>query len=618
MKKKILFTISLIMIISLLSIYAIIFFYPETYISHPMYIQINDKEENYIYSTLNNRVGIYTYVNDVSDEFLKTLIAIEDQHFYQHNGLDYLRIIKSGYDNLITSSINEGASTITQQLARLLYLSNEKTFSRKIKEAIIAKKIESKYTKKEILEFYLNSLYFAHNIYGIGNASQYYFNKDPKELNYSESCMLLGIINGPNIYSPFIDYLTSIKKQKQIAYQLYKLSIIDAKEYYNILLFPPTLNDNYPKNNDYFYYHQAIIKQLNNQYIINKNNLTTGLHIDSFLDYKLQKRINSIIKKYDFEDQIAVVVMKPYSGEVISLIGGKNPEISEYNRALESQRQIGSTIKPLIYYLSLLYGLSPLTEFTSEPTTFNLDNNIVYSPKNSNDIYAYRKINMIEALAMSDNIYAVKTALAIGTKNIVSLLKQFDVKTKNNNITMSLGNIDLTPLQLAAIYNTFASEGVYYKPSFIKRVTRKDNILLYQYNNYGKRILEKEECVILNYLLRSPFDNALTSYSSPTMKNYKVDDTFCVKTGTTSSSSWTVGFNPNYTILVYIGDDNNENLKDGTISKKIWRDIAISLSVESKNKNFYSYPINLVPFKIYNGVFDCFSKTYIRKRLSSN
>ena len=618
MKKKILFTISLIMIISLLSIYAIIFFYPETYISHPMYIQINDKEENYIYSTLNNRVGIYTYVNDVSDEFLKTLIAIEDQHFYQHNGLDYLRIIKSGYDNLITSSINEGASTITQQLARLLYLSNEKTFSRKIKEAIIAKKIESKYTKKEILEFYLNSLYFAHNIYGIGNASQYYFNKDPSELNYSESCMLLGIINGPNIYSPFIDYLASIKKQKQIAYQLYKLSIIDAKEYYNILLFPPTLNYNYPKNNDYFYYHQAIIKQLNNQYIINKNNLTTGLHIDSFLDYKLQKRINSIIKKYDFEDQIAVVVMKPYSGEVISLIGGKNPEISEYNRALESQRQIGSTIKPLIYYLSLLYGLSPLTEFTSEPTTFNLDNNIVYSPKNSNDIYAYRKINMIEALAMSDNIYAVKTALAIGTKNIVSLLKQFDVKTKNNNITMSLGNIDLTPLQLAAIYNTFASEGVYYKPSFIKRVTRKDNILLYQYNNYGKRILEKEECVILNYLLRSPFDNALTSYSSPTMKNYKVDDTFCVKTGTTSSSSWTVGFNPNYTILVYIGDDNNENLKDGTISKKIWRDIAISLSVESKNKNFYSYPINLVPFKIYNGVFDCFSKTYIRKKLSSN
>lgn len=613
MKKKIILTLSLIMIFSLLTTYSIIFFYPITYLSHPMYIQINNKEGDYIYSTLNDRVGIYTSIDDISDSFLKTLIAIEDQHFYKHNGLDYLRIIKSGYDNIISSSISEGASTITQQLARLLYLSNEKTFSRKIKEAIIAKKIESIYSKKQILEFYLNSLYFAHNIYGIGNASIYYFNKTAEELNYGESCMLLGIINGPNIYSPFIDYSSSLKKQRQIAYQLFQLSVITAKEYYDILLYPPKLNNQITKNDDYFYYHQGIIKQLNQLSILNKNNVTTGLTISSFLDYNLQKSINSIIKKYDLKDQIAVVVMRPYSGQILSLIGGTNPLESEYNRALESKRQIGSTIKPLIYYLALLYGLTPLSEFTSAPTTFQLENNINYSPRNANDIYANRKINMIEAIGMSDNIYAVKTALLLGTKNIASLLKKFNIEISNPNITISLGNLELTPLQLASIYNTFASEGVYYSPTFIKSVTREDDITLYQYSQKGKRLLEQNECIILNYLLRAPFDNALTSYSSPTMKNYKIDDSFCAKTGTTSSSSWTVGFNPNYTILVYIGDDDNKNLHDASVSKKIWRDIAISLSQENNKPSFYSYPANYKSFKFYNSVYNCYSKTYIRK-----
>lgn len=163
--------------------------------------------------------------------------------------------------------------------------------------------------------------------------------------------------------------------------------------------------------------------------------------------------------------------MKPNSNEVLALVGGKNYYESQYNRALESYRQIGSTIKPFIYYLALEKGLTPLSKFTSEPTKFTLENGLTYSPNNANNIYAYRKINMVEALAMSDNIYAVKATLLVGSSNIKKLLNRLGANIENETLAISLGGCELTPLQLISAYNTLASTGKYYKPSFIKKVS---------------------------------------------------------------------------------------------------------------------------------------------------
>ena len=305
--------------------------------------------------------------------------------------------------------------------------------------------------------------------------------------------------------------------------------------------------------------------------------------------------------------------MKPYSGEVLALLGSKDYQNSQYNRAIESYRQIGSTIKPFIYYLGLCSGLNPLTKLKSEPTTFNFEDGSSYSPKNSNDIYAYKEISMVEAMAMSDNIYAVKTSLVVGSEQIKNLLNSMSGKIENSTLAIALGGVEMTPLQLASCYNTFASEGTYFEPSFIKKVSSHNNITYYKHNSNGKSVLQYEECLMINHMLKSPFDRGLITYSTPTMNAYQTTNTFACKTGTTTSSSWVVGFNQDYTILVYVGSDDNSSLTDYSIGKKIWQNIANELTLNKKD-SFYTYPSNLSKFKFHNSIYSTYSFEYIKQK----
>ena len=609
-KKYIFLPILLIITILLVNLTSFIM-YPYLSINHP-YIQTFKSFDGDIISTsFKDGDSSYVELKDVSPEFINTIICVEDKNFYQHNGFDYLRILKSAYTNITSKEIKQGASTISQQVARLIYLNNEKTYTRKLKEALLTKRLESIYSKDEILEIYINSTYFAHGIYGVKKASNFYFNKDPNKLNYQESCLLAGIVNGPNIYSPFIDYNTSIKKMKSTAYTLLKNDVIDVKTYYEIISNKLKLAKQ-EQNNKYNYYLDAVKKELEKRKIIDEKHSSIGLIIDTYLDKKIQDTIEKIISHYEIKDEIAIIVMKPYSGQVLSLIGGKDYSLSNFNRALDSKRQIGSTIKPLIYYTAFKNGFTPLTKFTSQKTTFTLPDGSSYAPKNSNDIYANRKITMIEALGMSDNIYALKTLRAITLNEFLNTLNLFDIKVENPNLTLALGSLELTPLELTSIYNTFASEGKYYTPTFLKNVTTYTDIVKHSSTNSYKNILLQDETIMLNYLLQAPFDKALATYSSPTMKNYQVKNTFCVKTGTTSSSSWTVGYSKDYTVTVYIGDDKNQSLTDASLSKKIWRDIVNEITKDCEN-NFYSFMPNYKPFKFYNQTNNNLSKTYIKK-----
>lgn len=612
--KKIFKWFSIIIIIGTFLLTISFWLYPNVYISYPYYTQINDYNSQQIYSYCREQKSEYTPLKKVSSEFIKTLIQIEDKRFYSHHGFDYTRIFQSVFENLKNNNLNQGASTITQQLARTLYLNNSKSFTRKINEAYIAKKIEMKYTKNYILELYINSVYFAHNLYGINAASNYYFNKDPIELNYQDSCILVGIINAPNIYSPFINYDLCMEKMKSIAYKLYNNDIIDVKEYYHIISTTPQLYGKEKQQTDSFsYYFQAIKKELSKHNIsLNKNN-TEGYIIDTYFDRDIQNIVDASIAAYKFEDEVAAIVMKPYSSKVLALCGGKDFSKSQFNRAIDAKREIGSTIKPFIYYLNLINGLSPLSEFTSRPTKFTLEDGTIYNPKNATDTYAYRKINMIEALALSDNIYAVKSAFYLGSENIANFIKQFNVEIDNANITIALGNISMTPLQLVSMYNCLASEGVYYQPNFISQVKKNSNEIIFSSSSRGRQILNEKETILLNYMLQSPFDNAFTSYASPTMKNYQVNRQFCVKTGTTSTSSYTVGFNRDYTVLVYVGNDNGQ-LRDGTASKRIFQSIVNKLPQEKESTPFYKVPSNTRLIQFHNSLYNLFSKKYLTYR----
>ena len=612
MNKKIIISLTCLLFSCNLILFFAYLFTPNDNLNKPNYIELQDINNEKIYSYNHAYQGDYVYLKDVSNCFIKTLINTEDKNFYSHHGFDYKRIIASLFNNLKTSSLSSGASTISQQLARNLYLNNEKTLLRKIKEAFLSVKLESRYSKDYILELYINSVYFAHNIYGLKTASNYYFHKDPITLNYQESCLLVGIINAPNLYSPFIDENASNQKQKNIAYSLYLNNIIDINEYYNILQNKSPLYGSLKINNQIEqYYHQGINKELQ-ELKINKDS-KQGLIIQTYLNQNLENLIQRTISNYKINDQLAIIIMKPYSGEVLALTGGKNYFESEYNRALDSYRQIGSTIKPFIYYLGLINGLTPLSKFNSSPTEFKLEDGTNYSPRNSNNIYAYKDITMIEALGMSDNIYAVKTALLVGSNNIKKFLNYFYPSNQKSTISISLGGIELTPLQLISIYNTFASEGIYYKPKFIKNVSYTNGIQLYEAKKGGKIILKHDECMMINYLMQAPFDRGLITYSSPTMVNYQTINQYACKTGTTSSSSWVVGFNKKYTLLVYVGDDENKKLSDGTIAKKIWKDIANELIINEEN-NFYDIPNSLKLIKFHNSIYNIYSKNYLIKK----
>lgn len=609
---RILKWLALILIFFIVAYEVSFFIYPDVYISYPYYVEIYDNKNNKQLSYTHDQIGEYVSLNNVSNEFIKTLIDIEDKRFYSHHGFDYLRIGKSVINDIKNRSLDEGASTITQQLARTIYLSNSKSFSRKINEAYLARKIEKKYTKDYILELYINSVYFAHNLYGLKQASNYYFNKEPVQLNYQDSCILVGIINAPNIYSPFINYQACIDKMKSIAYILYQDKIINIDEYYSIISSRPNLYGKKAKDELSFpYYYQGIYKELLKNGIDIKKAKEEGLKVYANIDVDIQTKLDEAIKYYRCEDEVAGVVLEVNSGKILAIRGGKDYQDSQFNRIIDAKRAIGSTIKPIIYYLGLNKGLTPLSKFTSEPTTFYLEDGTSYSPKNSSGTYAYRKINMIEATSLSDNIYAVKTALFVGINTIQNFLYSFDIDAEKVNLTSALGNIELTPLKLASIYNCFASEGTYYPPKFVSKVEKHSGEVLLKNNMNGNKKLSKTNSIIINYLLQSPFDNAFTTYATPTMKNYQINYPFCVKTGTTNSSSWTVGFNKKYTVLIYVGNDKNSKLQDGLVGKKIFQKFANSLETENE---FYSVPQKTKLIKFHNSIYNLYSKNYLSYR----
>ncbi len=604
-------------IIIIVSYLLTIVFYPVPKINHPYETQVLSKENDILYSKINDETGEYIKLENVNSTFLDTLILIEDQSFYSHNGLDYKRIIASALNNIKNQKIVQGGSTITQQLSRMIYLNTDKTLFRKFQELLISKKIEANYKKEKILEMYINLVFFGHNLYGIEAASNYYFNKSPAHLNYNESAILVGIINSPNNYAPDIDLEKCINKKNQILNKLYEFKFLDKENFeYYLNEIPKFHCQNETSSLVYSYYNDALNKELESLNIDLKGNKKIGLKIKSYLDINIQEKIYEIVNKYSdsiTNEEVAIVIMKPNSNKVIGLIGGIDYSKSEFNRAVDSYRQIGSTIKPLLYYLGLEKGMTPLTLLTSKETTFHFENFEDYSPKNAGEKYANRKINMIEAIGLSDNIYATKTAIMVGLNNVANLLKKFNIKEFNINPTIALGTVEMTPIQLASIYNTFASEGIYYPPKLIEEVKDSYDHTLYKDSNHSMRLLNKTNSVILNYLLQAPFDKSLSSYASPSLINYQTNARFSAKTGTTESSSWVVGYNPQYTICVYVGTDNNESLKNTQISKNIFLEIANSLC-KKVDIPFFDIPNTCEQFSLTNKETSKKTYTYIREK----
>ena len=383
--------------------------------------------------------------------------------------------------------------------------------------------------------------------------------------------------------------------------QRYKYKYIDIEQYNTALNY----NLNIIKEeksliaSNLNYYIDATINNLKDKNIYNKHNLLKGLKIYLNLDLNIFNEINSIIDKYKKELnelETSIVILEPNTSNVLTIIGGKNYNESNLNRALVSNRQVGSLIKPLLYYLGLLNGYSPLTKFESKKTTFNIQDYGEYSPKNYNNNYPNRNITMIEAIGTSDNIYAIKLGLKLGSENFKKAISFFTENEINALPSLFLGSNEMTLLELAKMYNAFASLGDYYSSNFYNKVTDFNNQDLITKGNSKHTYLLKKYVTVLNQLLLAPFDKNINKDNKPTMINYQTNVKYSAKSGSTNSDSYVIGYNPNYTIAVWCGSDEGKEISK-TPTKKIFQDIANRLS-KYKDEKWYEPSKNLISKKI--------------------
>ena len=589
----------LIIVIGMVGLYAYCYITPKMDINKSQSYYLYDNKEEMVFNNNNKWISL----DKISPYLIDATISTEDKHFYHHIGFDYLRIAKALVTNIVSSSLSEGASTITQQYARNLFLNYDKTWERKIDEAMLAIELEVHYTKDEILEGYLNTINYG-GIFGIENASWYYFNKSASDLTLAEASMLAGIPQAPAKLSP-INNEENAKKRQNVVLELMvnnkKITENDKTVAYNTPLeYVGKTDDN--DITSLLYYRDAVIEELNGIETIPSSLIKTGgLKIYTTLNKDAQVDLENAVKnniKEGSELQLAGIMIDPNNGEVMALLGGTDYSKSQYNRAIKAKRQVGSTMKPFLYYAALESGFTSASSFISEATTFYFANNKTYSPKNYNDHYANGPLSMTAAIAYSDNIFAVKTHLFLGEETLVNMVNRLGISSNMSAIpSLALGTKEISLMEMVCGYGAFASQGYKVDSHFIKRVEDSKGNIIYEYKEEKDLILNPSLTYILSEMLTSTYDTAFISYNYPTLISLlpKITHKYSIKTGTTDSDMLIIGYNKNAVLGIWTGYDDNRKIdaNDYYLHKDVWID-TMETYLKDKDNSWYSVPSNIV------------------------
>lgn len=543
-------------------------------------------------------------LRDMNKNIVNATISTEDKNFYRHFGFDYPRIAKALMVNIYSGDIEQGASSITQQYAKNLFLDFEKSWSRKWKEMWLTYELETHYSKDEILEGYLNTINYGHGMYGISNAAKYYFNKDVKDLSLGEAAILAGIPNSPSNYSPVDNYDLSKERQKIVLERMYNNGYISKKEsssaYNQKLVFK---NDDFGKDlTSLIYYNDAVMNELNSLSGIPNSYLDTGnIKIYTTLDVEAQKALEDGLKKNAVDDKVEVskVMIEPKNGGIIALIGGINYGNSQFNRVLNSYRQPGSTVKPFLYYRAIENGFTPSSTFFSKETNFYFDGKKTYSPKNYGNIYANKEIALSAAIAYSDNIYAVKTHLFLGEDELYNTLRDVGITSKmEKSPSLALGTYEVNIMELAGAYSALANGGFKVKPHLISKVIDNKGNVLYEYKEKNKDpIFNSDITFMMSELLTSTYDSNLINYTYPTCYSMipSITHKYAIKTGSTDTDSWVIGYTPEVVFASWAGYDDSSNISEKVISgnKSAWI-TSMEKYFKKKEATWYKVPDNVV------------------------
>ena len=536
-------------------------------------------------------------LNKVPQNLQNAFIAAEDNRFYEHIGIDPIGIFRAIFANLTNRGIAQGGSTITQQLAKNAFLSQEQTLKRKIQEAMLALEIEHKYSKKEILEMYMNQIYFGQGAYGIQTAAKTYFNKDVNELTLTQCAMLAGLPKSPNYYSPF-NNLNEAKKRKNVVLdQMVKYGYVSAAEAEDAKNQDLGLSKSHQSKeaDEYASFIDYVSQQVAKKYgddALYKEGLKIYTTMDVDKQHAAVRAMRNLPNNYTDENgltqpQAAIVSIDPKTGHILAMVGGRGQD--SFNRASMAVRQPGSAFKPFVYLTALQHDMTPDTTMNDQPVTYG-----GWSPKNAGGSYS-GTMTLSDALAHSVNTIAVQLADQVGTKNIIANAKKMGITTldaKDDNLAMALGGLTkgVTPLEMASAYGTFANKGVHVKPTAIVKILDRNGNVLEDASTLEKeetktRVMSEREAYEMTTMLEGVIDHGTGTAAA-------IGRPAAGKTGTTDDNkdAWFVGYTPDIVTAVWIGDDTGSHslgeIYGGTIPAEIWKDYMSSATSDESGGDF--------------------------------
>ena len=549
-------------------------------------------------------------IEKISKTLQETVVAIEDANFYKHNGLDFKGIARALYKDILAMSFVEGGSTLTQQLARNLFLTRKRKLSRKFSEAILAVQIEKKYTKTDILEMYLNQVYWGHNAYGIESATKMYFNKSASDITLAESAMLVGMLTGPELYSPIRNFKGAKRRQKIVLNRMKRIGVISEAEANAAYSEEIIIKERKKFRHKAPYFTSHIIKQLVEMYG-EEAAYTSGMKVYTTLDYRLQKHAEKVVDKWiDYGKksyrirgekypslnyrQAAILSIEPNTGYIRAMQGGSDFLSQQFNRTTQALRQPGSAFKPFLYLTALQKGFSPGSILEDAPVTFNTIEG-PYSPNNYTQKYL-GNIPMRKALERSVNVISIKLNYLMGPQEVVKVAKQVGISSQLLPIlSLPLGANEVTMLELTSAYGVFANNGRRVEPTGIIKIEDRDGTPLYEHTIRERRVFDANLISTLVDMMKG-----IVKYG--TGKGAKLPRPMAGKTGTTSDyrDAWFVGFVPQLVTATWVGNDDNtptNKITGGWVPASMWRDF-MKEALKGKPAQDFPRPRGLVQRKV--------------------
>ena len=564
--------------------------------------QFYDINGNVIYTTLSEERRVPVTIDKIPKHVQKAFIAIEDNRFYEHSGIDYRGTARALVSTLSGREV-QGGSTITQQLAKNAFLTQERSIVRKIKEAFIAKELEHKYTKDEILTMYLNRIYFGQGAYGIESASMYYFDKHVQNLDIAEAATLAAIPKSPNYYNPFENPQESKKRQELVIDQMVKYGFISAEQGAQAKAKKMVYSTSHKIKNDpraYFFdmISQKVIEEVGADALYKG-----GLKIYTTLDMDMQKAAEKAMHhlpnyytdgKKLTQPQMALAAVDPKTGYVKAMIGGRGQD--KFNRATLAVRQPGSAFKPFVYLTAMQNGFTPASIIEDKEEEFAPG----WKPQNS-DMQWHGKVSLRTALKRSFNVPTIKLAREVGVDKIVANVEKMGITTlvdsgaySDVNLAMALGGLSkgVNPLEMASAYGVFATNGLYSKPIALLKIVDREGKVLYQAKTQTKRVIDATSA----YLTTNMLQDVLVSGTAGGMG---IGRPAAGKTGTTDTyiDAWFVGYTPDLSTAVWVGDDNNKPMQrmyGSGAPLSIWHEFMIN-ALASTPRTGFSNPGVAVP-----------------------